>query len=143
MAALRTLQPLFVSITYGAAGSQRASTIQLAKRIKHELGMNVLVHVTCVGTSKDDLRHLFDELAQAGIENILALRGDPPAGSRHFEVHPEGFRYASELIAMLAQEYQFCIGAACYPETHVEAIDAESDLRNAKRKVDAGATISH
>lgn len=138
---LRDLAPLFVSVTYGAGGSQRESTINLAKRIKHEFGIEVLVHVTCVGTSRTELRRLFDNLAENNIENVLALRGDPPDGAANFQQHPDGLRNASELVAMLADEYPFCIGAACYPETHLEARSPEDDLANAKRKVDAGASF--
>lgn len=136
---LRPLDPLFVSVTYGAAGSSRARTIELAKRIKHELGIEVLVHVTCVGSTVTELRHLFDELAAAGIENILALRGDAPEGQSEFTRPEGGLQYASELVALLAKEYQFCIGAACYPEVHVEAKSAIEDLRHLREKVQAGA----
>lgn len=142
VAGLRELAPLFVSVTYGAGGSQRETTVRLAKRIKQEFGVEVLVHVTCVGSSRDELRRLFDDLASGGIENILALRGDPPAGSTQFTRHADdGLTYATELIELLAREYAFCIGAACYPETHPQASSPEADLDNAKRKVDAGASF--
>ncbi len=136
---LRPLEPLFVSVTYGAAGSSRARTIEVAKRIKRELDIEVLVHVTCVGSTVSELRRLFDELAEANIENILALRGDAPEGQQQFEKAADGLQYASELIALLAKEYQFCIGAACYPEVHVEAAGAFEDLKHLREKVDAGA----
>ena len=97
-----------------------------------------MAHVTCVGASRAELRELFDDLARAGIENVLALRGDPPPGQA-FEVHAGGFAHASDLIAMLRRNYDFCVGAACYPEKHPEAASAEEDLRNLKLKVDAGA----
>ncbi len=135
---LRPLRPAFVSITYGAGGSTRARTVALAKRIGREIGLTVVAHVTCVGASRAELRELFDDLARAGIENVLALRGDPPAGHA-FEVHAGGFAHASELIAMLRRNYDFCVGAACYPEKHPEAASAEEDLRNLKLKVEAGA----
>jgi methylenetetrahydrofolate reductase (NADPH) len=136
---LRPLSPLFVSVTYGAAGSSRGRTIELAKRIKHELDVEVLVHVTCVGSTVEELRRLFDELAAAGIENILALRGDAPEGLGVFTRAEGGLRYASELVALLVREYHFCIGAACYPEVHVEAVSAFDDLKNLRAKVEAGA----
>ncbi len=98
-----------------------------------------MAHVTCVGSSRAELRSLFDDLARAGIENILALRGDPPKGSTTFETPPGGFSYASELIEMLHRNYDFCVGAACYPETHVEATSPRDDLAHLKEKVDAGA----
>ena len=107
--------------------------------MRGELGIDVLAHVTCVGSTRDELRTLFDELAAANIENIMALRGDPPKGEAAFVAPAGGFRYASELIAMLAREYAFCIGAACYPEVHPEAPDADTDLSHAVEKVRAGA----
>ena len=137
--ALAVLRPAFVSITYGAGGSTRTRTVELAKQFKNELGLNVMAHVTCVGSTRSELRSLFDDLARAGIENILALRGDPPKGSTTFEPPPGGFSYASELIEMLHRNYDFCIGAACYPETHVEATSPHDDLAHLKEKVDAGA----
>jgi methylenetetrahydrofolate reductase (NADPH) len=137
--ALRDLEPSFVSITYGAGGSTRARTVELAKRIRNDLGLDVLAHVTCVGATRDELRRLFDELAESNIENIMALRGDPPKGETDFVAPKGGFAHASEMIAMLSKEYSFCVGAACYPETHPEATDPESDLGFALEKVKAGA----
>jgi len=136
---LRALEPGFVSVTYGAGGSTRARTIDVAKRMKRELDLEVMAHVTCVGHTRDELRAVFDEIADSGIENVLALRGDPPRGSDAFVPTEGGFRYASELIEMLRAEFQFSVGAAAYPETHPEAVSAEDDLRNTQRKVAAGA----
>lgn len=136
--ALQALRPAFVSITYGAGGSTRARTVALAKEIQQQIGLTVVAHVTCIGATRADLRALFDDLARAGIQNVLALRGDPPAGSP-FEPVPGGFAHASELIAMLRRNYGFCIGAACYPEKHPEAPSMEEDLRYLKLKADAGA----
>jgi methylenetetrahydrofolate reductase (NADPH) len=137
--ALAPLRPAFVSITYGAGGSSRDRTVALAKQIQSDLGLTVMAHVTCVGSSRSELRSLFDDLARAGIENVLALRGDPPKGATEFVTPPGGFSHATDLIAMLRRNYDFCIGAACYPETHVEAPDAQTDLAHLKEKVDAGA----
>ena len=137
--ALGVLRPAFVSITYGAGGSTRTRTVELAKRFKDELGLNVMAHVTCVGSTRSELRSLFDELARAGIENILALRGDPPKGETAFKPVAGGFQYASQLIDMLKRNYDFCVGAASYPEKHIEATDAHVDLMHLKEKVDAGA----
>jgi methylenetetrahydrofolate reductase (NADPH) len=92
-----------------------------------------------VGASRDDLRRLFDELAAANIENIMALRGDPPKGEETFVAPADGFAHATDMIAMLTKEYDFCVGAACYPETHPEAFNAETDLRFLLDKVKAGA----
>jgi methylenetetrahydrofolate reductase (NADPH) len=137
--ALQALRPAFVSITYGAGGSTRARTVALAKQIQQEIGLTVVAHVTCTGATRADLRALFDDLARAGIRNVLALRGDPPKGTASFEPPPGGFAYATELIAMLRRNYDFCIGAACYPEKHPEAPSAEDDLGHLREKVDAGA----
>jgi methylenetetrahydrofolate reductase (NADPH) len=138
---LRVYRPAYVSITYGAGGSTRARTIELAKRIKRETGLEVLAHVTCVGSTADDLRATFRELHDGGIENVLALRGDPPRGSTTFERTEGGFAYASDLIALLAREFSFCIGGAAYPEKHPEAVTFESDLAVARQKQDAGAAF--
>ncbi len=137
---LLPLKPLFVSVTYGAAGSSRERTIEVAKRIKRELGLEVLVHVTCIGSSLATLRTLFDELAAAGIENILALRGDLPTDGSSAGTFEE-FKYANELVAFLAAEYDFCIGAACYPEGHNESSDIVADVGYLQAKVAAGANF--
>ena len=137
--ALQALRPAFVSITYGAGGSTRARTVALAKQIQQEIGLTVVAHVTCTGATRADLRALLDDLARAGIRNVLALRGDPPKGMASFEPPPGGFAYATELIAMLRRNYDFCIGAECYPEKHPESPSAEDDLRHLREKVDAGA----
>jgi methylenetetrahydrofolate reductase (NADPH) len=136
--ALQPLRPAFVSITYGAGGSTRARTVALAKEIQQQIGLTVVAHVTCVGASRSELRALFDDLARGGIENVLALRGDPPKDGR-FETAPSGFSHANELIAMLRRNYDFCLGAACYPEKHPEAPNFETDLAFLKAKADAGA----
>jgi len=136
---LAPLRPAFVSITYGAGGSSRERTVALAKQIQREIGLTVMAHVTCVGSTRGELRELFDDLARGGIENVLALRGDPPKGSSSFVAAEGGFAHASDLIAMLRRNYDFCIGAACYPETHMEAESVQSDLMHLKEKVDAGA----
>ena len=136
--ALRPLRPAFVSITYGAGGSTRARTVALAKEIQQQIGLTVVAHVTCAGASRSDLRALFDDLARAGIENVLALRGDPPAGQR-FTAADGGFAHASDLIAMLRRSYGFCSGAACYPEKHPESASLDDDLRFTALKAEAGA----
>ncbi len=138
IAALRGLRPAFVSITYGAGGSTRARTVALAKEIQQDIGLTVVAHVTCVGADRSELRALFDDLARAGIENVLALRGDAPRGES-FAPPSGGFAHANELIAMLRRNYDFCIGAACYPEKHPEAASFDDDLAMLKMKADAGA----
>lgn len=137
--ALRPLRPSYVSVTYGAGGSTRRKTVGLVQRIKHEIGIESMAHLTCVGANLDEITSVLDELAAGGIENVLPLRGDPPRGQTHFVPTPGGFRYASELVAFIRRNYRFCLGGACYPETHPEAPSPEADIANLKRKVDAGA----
>lgn len=139
IAALQPLRPAFVSITYGAGGSTRARTVALAKQIQQETGLTVVAHVTCVGASRAQLRDLFDDLARSGIRNVLALRGDPPKAAPAFESGAGGFSHATELIAMLRRNYDFCIGAACYPEKHPEAESLDADLARLREKAAAGA----
>ena len=140
--ALRPLGPAYVSVTYGAGGSTRARTLELVTRLKRETEVEAMAHVTCVGASRDEIAAVLDEVHEAGIQNVLALRGDPPRGQTRFEPHPDGFRYASELVTYVREQrdrWRFCIGAAAYPEGHVETRDLAVDLANLKRKVDAGA----
>ena len=134
-------EPDYVSVTYGAAGSTRDRTVEVTKWIKQDLGLEAMAHLSCVGEPVDRLRELLDEIGAAGIENILALRGDPPRGETEWRPHPEGLAYSVELIEMIRANYDFCVGAACFPEVHPEAPDLEHDLRYLKRKVDAGATF--
>jgi methylenetetrahydrofolate reductase (NADPH) len=141
IAALRPLQPAWVSVTYGAGGSTRAKTVELVGRLKRESGIEPMAHVTCVGASRDEIAALLDEVAAAGVVNVLALRGDPPRGEATFKPHADGFRYASELVAFIRSDpkrWPFCVGAAAYPEGHPESPDLDTDLRNLKAKVEAG-----
>jgi methylenetetrahydrofolate reductase (NADPH) len=136
---LAPLEPGFVSVTYGAGGSTRDRTVDLVERIKATAGIEAMAHITCVGHTRDELAALLDRLAEAGVENVLALRGDPPAGARTFEPVPGGFRYAAELVEFIrARDYPFCVGGAAYPEGHVETSSRDADLRHLKAKVDAG-----
>jgi len=140
--ALRPLAPGFVSVTYGAGGSTRARTLELVTRLKRESEIETVAHMTCVGSSRQEIAQVLDELAAAGVQNVLALRGDPPKGQHSFEPHPDGFRYASELVSFIRAEparWRFCVGAAAYPEGHVETRDLARDLAHLKMKVDAGA----
>ena len=139
--ALRPLGPAYVSVTYGAGGSTRAKTLEIVKRLKRENEVEAMAHVTCVGASRDEIAAVLDELAGAGVQNVLALRGDPPRGQAAFAPHPEGFRYASELVAFVRSQperWRFCVGAAAYPEGHPETRDLALDLANLKVKADAG-----
>lgn len=136
---LQAAGPTYVSVTYGAGGSTRKKTIDLVARIKSDVKIEPLAHLTCVAASKTELGRVVDDFKNRGIENILALRGDPPAGESHFTASDDGFAYANELVEFIRQRHpDFCIGAACYPESHPEAQSADIDLDNLKRKVDAG-----
>jgi methylenetetrahydrofolate reductase (NADPH) len=141
LAELSRLDPTFVSVTYGAAGSttEKRKTIDIVRHLKRDYGMEGMAHFTCVGATVDDLRATLDLMREAGIENVLALRGDPPAGESEWTATEGGLRYSRELIALVREEYDFAIGAACFPEVHIHAADAESDLRYLKEKVEAGA----
>jgi methylenetetrahydrofolate reductase (NADPH) len=136
---LKPLDPGFVSITYGAGGSTRTRTVDIAKRLRTEAGFDVMAHVTCSGATTDELRALLGDLRRGGIENIMALRGDPPKGTDAFVAVEGGFRYASDLIALLKAEFPFCVGGACYPEKHPEAASLDSDLAALSTKVRTGA----
>ncbi len=136
---LKPLSPSYVSVTYGAGGSTRRKTVDLVGRIKRDIGIEPMAHLTCVGATSDEIDHVLGELRGQSIENILALRGDPPAGSSTFVPVEGGFRYADQLVSFIRrQSDRFCIGAACYPEGHPESPSRDVDLENLKRKVDAG-----
>ena len=140
--ALRPLGPSFVSVTYGAGGSTRQRTIELVKRLKRDSEVETMAHVTCVGSSRDEIAAVLDEIADVGVSNVLALRGDPPRGETAFTPQPGGFRYASELVEFIRsrpERWPFCVGGAAYPEGHVETRDLAQDLRHLKLKVQAGA----
>ena len=129
----------FVSVTYGAGGSTREGTVALTEQLKEEVGLEVMAHLSCVGETADGLAGTLDRLEGIGIENIFALRGDPPRGEGEF-VRPEGgFGSAAELTAFISANYDFAIGGACFPEVHPEAPDLATDLAYLKTKVEAGA----
>ncbi len=132
------LKPAYVSVTYGAGGTNVGLHFDITTRLL-KMGITPLPHFTCVGQSKEQIKTQLQRLRDAGVENILALRGDPPQGVTKFERHPDGFAYASELIMYIREHFDFCVGAAFYPEKHPEAPDPEFDLRMLKGKVDAGA----
>jgi methylenetetrahydrofolate reductase (NADPH) len=140
IAELGALEPAFVSVTWGAGGSTREKTIDMVSRIKRETGIEAMAHLTCVGAGRAELEMILDRLAAAGVKNILALRGDPPAGDTTFTPVKDGFRYASELVAFTRQlhGHGFCVGGAAYPETHIESANSRHDLDNLRKKVDAG-----
>jgi methylenetetrahydrofolate reductase (NADPH) len=140
---LARLEPTFVSVTYGAGGTpaQRGKTIDIVSTIKQDHGLEAMAHFTCVGASVDELRVVLDRMRDAGIENVLALRGDPPAGvdASAWVAADGGLRYSRELIELIRADYDFAVGAACFPEVHLAAESAESDLKYTREKVDAGA----
>jgi methylenetetrahydrofolate reductase (NADPH) len=135
----RKLRPGFISVTYRAGGETRDKTIEIVKRAKREIGLESMAHLTCVGHSKQEIKGLLDEITSSGIDNVVALRGDPPKGEARFVANPLGFRYASELTAFIRRSYPLCIAVAGYPEGHVESTDKETDWNHLREKVDAGA----
>lgn len=137
---LKPLKPSYVSMTYGAGGSTRTRTVAWIKRIQEEVGLIAMAHLTCSGSTKEELEHILQELETSGAQNVLALRGDPPKGKTEFEAVEGGFRYANDLIAFVRQGFgdTFSLGGACYPEGHPEAPSQQADLESLKRKVDAG-----
>jgi methylenetetrahydrofolate reductase (NADPH) len=140
--ALKPLEPNFVSVTYGAGGATREGTVEIASAIQNEHGIETMAHLSCVGETQDGLRGVLDGARDAGIENVLALRGDPPRGETEF-IQPEGgLSSAAELAGFITAEgYDFAIGGACFPEVHPEAPDLDADLAYLKTKVENGATF--
>jgi methylenetetrahydrofolate reductase (NADPH) len=143
-ATARTLAELeldFASVTYGAGGSTREGTVEITKALKAEVGLETMAHLSCVGESREGLSETLDGIAAAGIENVFALRGDPPRGQEDF-VQPEGgLGSAAELAEFISAGWDFTIGGACFPEVHPEAPDLDTDLAYLKTKVDSGASF--
>ena len=127
-----------MSVTYGAGGSTREKTIEIVKRIKDEYGLEAMAHFTCVGATVPELRATLDEMREAGIDNVLALRGDPPAGAGEWTKTEGGLEYSRELVELIAADYPFAIGAACFPETHIHADERRGRPRHLAEKVRAG-----
>jgi methylenetetrahydrofolate reductase (NADPH) len=142
---LKTLKPSFVSVTYGAMGATRANTLRIVARIKNEIGIEAAAHLTCVGHTKDEIETILGELREKNIENIVALRGDPPKGESEFKPTLNGFRYAAELVRFIRQHPKygkaFSLAVAGSPEGHIECRDKAQDLKHLKTKVDEGADI--
>ena len=135
IAELKELMPGFVSVTWGAGGSTRRKTVELVARIQGEIGLTAMAHLTCIGSSREELAETLDRLDEAGIENVLALGGDRPAG---YTPPQDRLCYASELARFIRSRWGFCLGGACYPETHPRAASREDDLRYLGEKVVAG-----
>ena len=123
-----------MSVTYGAGGSTRGKTIEIVKRIREQYGLEAMAHFTCVGATVAELRATLDEMQSAGIDNVLALRGDPPAGQEDWRKTEGGLEYSRELVELISANYQFAIGGACFPETHIHAVSPEEDLRTPGRE---------
>jgi methylenetetrahydrofolate reductase (NADPH) len=140
IADLAALHPTFVSVTWGAGGSTREKTIEIVSHIRNGAGIEAMAHLTCVGATRDELASVLQRLRDAGIDNILALRGDPPKGQTSFEAVEGGFRYANELTGFIRERHgdTVSLGGAAYPEKHIECGNPAVDLNNLKRKVDAG-----
>src|ERR671918_877566 len=136
---LRDDSPDFVSMTYGAGGTTRNATVDLTRWIKQDLGIEAMAHLSCVGEPTERLVEILEEIEAAGIENVLALRGDPPRGETEWRPHPGGLDYSVELIRLIREHFDFCVGAACFPEGHPDAPDRDSDLGYARAKQEAGA----
>jgi len=141
VAALEPLQPDYVSVTYGAGGATRDGTVEIAERIKRDHGIEVMAHLSCVGETREGLAAILDRFERIGIENVLALRGDPPRGEANFTPPDDGLSSAAELTGFITDDYGFTIGGACFPEVHPEAPDLASDLAYLKTKVEAGASF--
>lgn len=139
---LQQFEPSYFTCTYGAGGSSQASTLEVVQRVRELTGLPVASHLTCVGSTVEQLCSYLEEAQRRGTDYIVALRGDPPKGTDKFEVVQGGLQYANELVALIRERFDhFGIAVAGYPEVHQEATDAKTDLENLKRKVDAGADI--
>jgi methylenetetrahydrofolate reductase (NADPH) len=136
---VREFKPDFVSVTYGAGGSTRAFSEEITLRVKRETDLEVMAHLTCVGQTKEEIHNVLERLDSTGIENVIALRGDPPRGQASFVPVAGGFQHATDLIHYIRQNFQFGVAAACYPEGHIESPDRHTDVKFAKLKVDKGA----
>ena len=139
VAELQPFAPAYVSVTYGAGGSTRQLTVDLVGRIQRDVGIEAMAHLTCVGATQAELSGVLDQLQRGGVQNVIALRGDPPKGATSFVTPEGGFGHASELAGFIKQRGGFCIAGACYPEKHPEAASLDADLEHLRRKVDAGA----
>ena len=139
IAQLRELQPSFVSVT--CRNHSRSRTLEVVTRIRNEMGVEPMAHYTCAGATREELHDTLRGLRDAGIDNVLALRGDPPKGSERFEVLPGGFAHGSDLSAMIRDEYDFCIGGACYAEGHPESTSLDADLGHTVIKVNSGMSF--
>ena len=135
---LKDDEPDYVSVTYGA-GAPPATAPSRSPTIKGDFGIEAMAHLSCVGEPTERLVEILEEIEATGIQNVMALRGDPPRGETNWKPHPGGLSYSVELIRLIRERFDFCVGAACFPEVHPDAPDRANDLRYAREKVDAGA----
>jgi methylenetetrahydrofolate reductase (NADPH) len=138
---LKPLKPTYVSVTYGAGGSTRSKTVQLVERIQNNLQIRAMAHLTCVGHTAAEIGGILDDLWNAGIRNVLALRGDPPAGQAQFVPADGGFAHASQLVSFVRARHDFCVAVAGYPEGHPQCLNRTRDLEHLKQKVDNGGRL--
>jgi methylenetetrahydrofolate reductase (NADPH) len=138
---LKPLEPGFVSVTYGAGGATREGTVEISGAIKREFEIETMAHLSCVGETREALEQILKNVERAGLENVLALRGDPPRGQPEFRRPDGGLSSSTELAAFISERFEFAIGAACFPEVHPEAESLEADLAFLKTKVEAGASF--
>ncbi|MGI9474742.1 MAG: methylenetetrahydrofolate reductase [NAD(P)H] [Rubripirellula sp.] len=138
---LQQFQPSFFTCTYGAGGSTQGTTLDVLRKVREITNLPVASHLTCVNATVEDLEDYLGQASDDSVDYIVALRGDPPKGSDHFEAVDGGLRYANELVELIRSKFDFGIAVAGYPEVHQEAVDAQTDLDNLKRKVDAGADV--
>jgi methylenetetrahydrofolate reductase (NADPH) len=135
---LRPLEPAYVSVTYGAGGSTRDKTLEIVQRIKEEFDLEAMAHFTCVEQTVEEIESTLQRMRDAGLDNVLALRGDPPAGQAEWTKTEGGLEFSHELVRLIRSNHDFSVGAACFPETHIHATSPEDDLRYLREKVDAG-----
>jgi methylenetetrahydrofolate reductase (NADPH) len=135
---LKPLEPAYVSVTYGAGGSTRDKTLEIVQRIKEEFDLEAMAHFTCVEQTVEEIESTLQRMRNAGLDNVLALRGDPPAGETEWTKTEGGLEFSHELVRLIRSNHEFSVGAACFPETHIHATSPEDDLRYLKEKVDAG-----
>ncbi len=140
---LKPLRPSYVSVTYGAGGSTRAKTVELTEKIQREAGIRAMAHLTCVGHTAQEIESILADLWNAGVQNVLALRGDPPGGQAQFQKTEGGFGFANELTGFIRSrpDKNFCIGVAGYPEGHPQCLNRTRDLEHLKAKIDAGGNF--
>jgi methylenetetrahydrofolate reductase (NADPH) len=138
---LRSLEPGFVSVTYGAGGATREGTVEISAAIKRDFEIETMAHLSCVGETMQGLEEILARVERAGLDNVLALRGDPPRGQPEFKQPEGGLSSSTELAALISEHFPFAIGAACFPEVHPEAASIDADLAFLKTKVDAGASF--